>query len=334
MRIHHAVADGIALARVMLSLTDGAEHDGLVGPEPPRPPRSDVPALITHAAAIGRAAAGAGTSAAGAAFAAVRDPGVIRDTGARGLRDAGALAKLLLPGVETTDALKPGPGVAHRVAWSTPYDLWRVKAIGRAFDVTVNDVLVAAVSGALHRRMASRGSDVDEVHALVPFNLRPLDMPVPRDLGNRFGLVVLALPLGAADPAERLLTVKRRMADIKASDEGLIAYGILDAIGRTPSWAERRLIDYFTAKGSLVLTNVPGPRRRVRLAGVPVAGVLVWAPCSGSIEMSVSLFSYAGKVTVGFLVDAVLEPEPSTLAEAFREELATYGRLARRVTNG
>ena len=140
----------------------------------------------------------------------------------------------------------------------------------------------------------------------------------------------LGLPLRADGRLERLHAVQRQMAHIKHSDEGAISYGILQAMGFAPAPLERPLVDYFTGKASLVLTNVPGPPRRVRLAGVPVGGVLVWAPCSGSIEMSVSLFSYAGKVTVGFLVDAALDPEPQALADVFRDELRAYVRLARR----
>ncbi len=60
----------------------------------------------------------------------------------------------------------------------------------------------------------------------------------------------------------------------------------------------------------MVLTNVPGPGDRLSVAGTPLSGVLVWAPCSGSIGMSVSVFSYAGRVTVGFLTDAVGRARP------------------------
>lgn len=71
----------------------------------------------------------------------------------------------------------------------------------------------------------------------------------------------------------------------------------------------------------MVLTNVPGPRHALSLAGTKLGGVLVWAPCSGSVAMSVSVFSYAGKATVGFLADAGLVPEPQELADAFRADL-------------
>jgi hypothetical protein len=99
-------------------------------------------------------------------------------------------------------------------------------------------------------------------------------------------------------------------------------------MGLTPAPVEARLIDYFTAKGSLVLTNVPGPSRPIRVAGAQLKGVLVWAPCSGSVGMSVSIFSYAGKVTVGFLTDAGLVPDPGSLADATRAEILNLARYA------
>ena len=242
--------------------------------------------------------------------------------------EAQTLAKLLLPGSDPATAIKGDPSVAHRVAWSAPVPLWRGKRAGRAHGATVNDVLVTAVAAAVGRHLRERGDDVDEVHALVPFNLRPLDRPLPRELGNRFGLVLLGLPVGIDDASARLAEVKRRMDAIKHSHEGALAYGILGVMGRTPAQVESRLIDFFTAKGSMVLTNVPGPRRRLSLAGTPLAGVLVWAPCSGSVGMSVSVFSYAGRVTVGFLTDAGLVPDPQVLADAFRDELLALARAA------
>lgn len=156
----------------------------------------------------------------------------------------------------------------------------------------------------------------------MPFNLRPLDEPLPPQLGNRFGLVLVGLPIAVDEPVERLRVVHERMTAIKRSREGAVSYGILEAMGAAPVVVEGWLIDFFSAKASLVLTNVPGPPEPVYLAGVRVAGVLVWAPCSGSVSMSVSIFSYAGDVSVGFLVDAGLVPDPDTLVAGFGDELA------------
>jgi diacylglycerol O-acyltransferase len=151
------------------------------------------------------------------------------------------------------------------------------------------------------------------------------------DLGNRFGLVLLELPVDVPERVDRVWEGARRMDAIKHSDEGAIAYGILDVMGRAPVGIEAPLVDCFSDKASMVLTNVPGPGRPVALAGTPVASVLVWAPCSGHMQMSVSLFSCAGKVTVGFLADAGVMPDPQPLADAFRAQLLALARDARTI---
>jgi len=332
VRMHHCIADGIALARVMLSLTDDtpAVGAGFTGgaSSSGRTPLGGALWPMRSALSAARLVT---STALHEGIESVVHPRHAMKLAERGAEDAVTLAKLLAPGRDASSPLKGELGVASHVAWSEPVPLSRIKAIGKPVDATVNDVLVAAVSGALGHYMRSRGGDAQEIHAMVPFNLRPLDQPLPRDLGNRFGLIMLGLPVGIRDPHERRIEVKRRMDSIKNSDEGALSYGILGAIGRTPLAVEERLIDFFTAKGTLVLTNVPGPRKPVYLAGSPVRGVLVWAPCSGSVGMSVSVFSYDGKVTVGFLTDAGLVPDPSELVRAFEHEVDEMYRQRRRV---
>jgi hypothetical protein len=156
---------------------------------------------------------------------------------------------------------------------------------------------------------------------MVPFNLRDPDQPIPSSLGNQFALILLALPLGQLEPKERLREVHRMMAAIKNTDEALIAYGLINAMGLTPPWVEDRVIGLFTDKASLVVTNVPGPRAQLSFAGAPITGVLVWAPCSGSLGMTVSIFSYDGEITVGFMADAALSVEPEQLARTYEAQL-------------
>jgi WS/DGAT/MGAT family acyltransferase len=309
VRIHHSIADGIALGRVLMLLTDGA---GDVG--------------IDDAAPDGGGLLGAGGALLRRGADVVLHP---RRTATTAVEDVQTLGKLLLPWSDPASPIKGELHRAHQVAWSRPIELWRVKRAGRRYGATINDVLIAAVAGTVGRHLQERGEDLDEVHALVPFNLRRLDRPLPAELGNRFGLVLVGLPVGIEDPVERIETVKRAMDDIKHGHEGPITLGILGMMGRTPQLVERRLIEYFSAKGSMVLTNVPGPRERLSVVGTPLAGVLVWAPCSGSVGMSISIFSYAGRVTVGFLVDSGLVSEPQTLADGFRSEVLALARAAR-----
>jgi WS/DGAT/MGAT family acyltransferase len=246
------------------------------------------------------------------------------------VRDAGTLARLLTAPADSRTVLKAPLHGTRRVAWSTPFPLARLKAAGRHDDATINDVLLAAVTGALRSYLEERDTLPDEVHVMVPFNLRPLDQPLPRRLGNEFALILLALPVGIEDPRERMRDVKMRMDAVKNSHEGAIAFGVLSAIGLTPAQLESRLIGFFSEKASAVVTNLPGPCQPVYLAGTPVAGVLVWAPCSGGLGLTVSIFSYAGEVTVGFMTDIGLVPEPQELVKAFDTELRTLCRGTRR----
>ncbi len=252
-RIHHCIGDGIALGRVLLSLTDETPDAGIAPTEEVASPgRGGGPlgALVRPAASVVGAVRGAAGAVAHEAIEVGRHPSHLADLAATGRADADALAKLLLKGADERTALKGELGVAQSVAWSAPIPLDQVKAVGHATGTTVNDVVLAAVAGALGRYLRVRGSPVDELTAIVPFNLRPLDQPLPPDLGNRFGLVFLQLPVGLEDRERRLDEVHRRMEEIKHSPEGAISYGVLDAIGRTPVQIEKLLVDLFAAKGT------------------------------------------------------------------------------------
>jgi hypothetical protein len=212
---------------------------------------------------------------------ALAHPSEAGEVAAAGRNELEALAKLLLMGSDAETPLRGELGIARRVAWSRPVALAQVKSVGHGFHATVNDVLLAALAGALRRYLERRDSLVDELRVIVPVNLRPLDEPLPRELGNRFGLVFLPLPVGVRAGHERLMEVKRRMDAIKATPEGAVMYGLLTAVGLTPARVERSFVDQVAGGGTAVVTNIQGPTERIRFAGVPVGGAVVWAPCSG-----------------------------------------------------
>ncbi len=309
VRMHHCIADGIALAQVMLSLTDTApEAEADVVPNGRDPHGRSWPLGLFEE---GLRTLAHPRHAAGALFA-----------------DAQALAKLVFTPRDAPSVLKRDAGAPRSVAWSRPLSLQRVKAIAHAQGATVNDVLLAAVSGALRGYLADRGEEPHELRTLVPVNLRAPEEPIPRELGNRFGLVFLTLPVDLSSRRERLHELKRRMDEIKSSPQGPVSYAVLEAIGLTPPEIESRVIDIFTAKATAVMTNVPGPRETVYLAGRPLRAVLVWAPTAGSVGMSVSILSYDGTITVGLLVHAQLVPDPQAIVARLQRELAAMARLA------
>lgn len=306
-RMHHAIADGIALARVLLSLTDEPETSA-VDIDPP----TEVHGVSARALIDG---------AWHQAIELATHPRRAVDLASTVLADTSALAKLLLIPPDRQTALRGAAGVEKAVVWSDPIPLSRIKDTGHRLGATVNDVILAAVAGALRNHLVRRRSPVHDIRAIVPFNLRPLDKPLPADLGNKFGLVFLSLPLTSAGRKERVHEMSRRMDAIKHSAEGLVAYGILELIGLAPAVVENLAIDVFASKGTGVMTNVPGPRTTVTLAGVPLRGTIGWVPTSGDIGLGVAIFSYAGEVTIGLVVDRGLVPDVHGLLDDIATEL-------------
>jgi WS/DGAT/MGAT family acyltransferase len=334
IRVHHSVADGIAMAQVLQSLTDDAPEPATDGDDDSdRGRRRGWPGVLGPITRPTGAAATTAWRLTGAVVNSGRDllthPTKLGDVAATGWDDAAALAKLVFTPPDSRTSVTGATVVAKRAVWSSPIPLDDVKAVGKATGATVNDVLLTAVTGALRRYVEAHGSVVDNLRTLVPVNLRPLDRPVPTTLGNKFGLAFLDLPVGLDDPIARLAELSRRMHAIKHSPEGAVAFGLLTGIGYTPTQVENAIVGFFTAKASAVMTNVPGPRTPVYVAGVPVAGVISWVPRSGDVPMGVCIFSYAGKVYVGTAVDAALVPEPQTIVAAFRDELDELVRVTR-----
>ena len=152
-----------------------------------------------------------------------------------------------------------GPlGVMKRVTWAEPLPLFEVKALSEVLKCSVNDVLVSCVTAALRTYLLEQGDPVEgiEVRALVPVNLRPPGRIT--ELGNRFGMVFLSLPIGLEDPIERVLEVHKRMGELKGSQQPLVALGILAGMGIAPEFIKERVLEALAANASVVITNVRG----------------------------------------------------------------------------
>ena len=390
-RTHHSLADGMALARVLLDLTDespdeagppgaaadedavaaaGAEADAgaevtpaldisadlrsalpppvPVDPldSPPRPFPASVPATVpssvpsavpssvpsTDLLPIGALAA---TGVGLAAHLAELAWGTARQLGTRhGIASAADLALRttqvagqLLLSHNPENRLAGTPRVRKRVVWAQPVPIDALKHAGRLAGGTLNDVLMSAVAGALHTYQLDDHADPVDLITMVPVNVRPLDQPIPAELGNRFALVFFRYPSGLGSTLARLSETKRRMDWIKASPEAVLTYGLINLIGRTNRTLERYLVDFFANKAIGVTTNVIGPRSPRYLAGARVSGVLGWVPGSGRHTVGVCIFTYAGQVRVGFMTDASVVPHPERLLIAFEDELDRLSTL-------
>ena len=239
------------------------------------------------------------------------------------------LAKLGLAPFEPKTSLKSPLLGRKQVAWAEPLELETVKQCARTLGGTVNDVLLCAATGALSRHFTEHGQSIPDcgIRVAVPFNLRPLDQPI-ETLGNQFGLVLVCLPVEVKDPIMCFRQVQENMNRLKRSYQAQVTYSLLDLFGRGPDILERRALDLLSNKASAVLTNVPGPRHAVYLAGSKLVQPMFWVPQSGNIGIGMSIFSYAGTVQFGITVDKGIKADPGEVMDYFRDSFENLHQAA------
>jgi WS/DGAT/MGAT family acyltransferase len=325
-RIHHCIGDGIALTSVMLSITDG-------GTDPPRRKHrsGSTGARGGLADAVMRPLGELSAKAL-----ALYDASLARTLGLLshpqhglagtldGLRTArqvlGDVAALALMPDDSPTRLKGKPSGEKRVAWSEPVPLERVKWIGKGLGCSINDVLLACVAGAIGAYLRHAGDDpgAKEIRAMVPVNLRPMEEAW--QLGNRFGLAPLVLPIGIENPVERVYAVRARMTELKTSYQPLLAFVVLAVAGLMVKPLQDAILGLFSKKATAVMTNVPGPAVPLTLCGSTLRQTMFWVPASGDIGVGVSILSYAGGVQLGLITDAALCPDPQAVIDRFEPE--------------
>ncbi|MES1245563.1 MAG: wax ester/triacylglycerol synthase family O-acyltransferase [Acidobacteriota bacterium] len=329
-RLHHCLGDGVALMLVLLSLTDLTPDADPAVPNPflslYRPPGEeggldlatirelaeeimpDGMRLLLHPAEAFRSVKG----------------------WLKGPVATGHLGRLVLRKADPRTVFKGPLGVPKRVAWSDSLPLDEVKAVGKALGGTVNDVLLSAMAGGLRRYLQRHGEPPHDLNfrAAMPVNLRTMERM--NQLGNQFGLIFLSLPVGIADPVKRLEELSRRARSLKRSLEPIVVFRILDALGIVPRGIQKLVVRIFATKATAVMTNVPGPRQTLYLAGRPIEDIFFWVPQAGRVGIGISICSYAGGVRMGVGTDAGLVPDPENIVSGFHEEFEAMRRLAGR----
>jgi len=237
-----------------------------------------------------------------------------------GVQAVSDVAALVLMADDSHTRLKGKPGSTKRVAWADPVPLDAVKAVGKGLNCSINDVLLTCVAGAIGRYLMDKGDAVDgqEIRAMVPVNLRPAEEAY--QLGNRFGLVPLVLPIGIENPVERLYAVRARMRELKGSFQPILAFGLLSVAGLLIKPVQHAMLNIFARKATAVMPNVPGPTEPLKFCGSTVERVMFWVPQSGDIGVGVSILTYAGQVQFGLMVDSTLCPDPQAIIKHFEPE--------------
>jgi len=366
-RFHHGIGDGIRLVQMLLGACDPADDAAPeavgrnIDGEHHHPlermlhvVEHSVKDTIDYVGHAGQAVASATrtlmsttnplglTHHVGEAFNLVRHPDKLIDalTGIASVDNENSnswreIGRMLLSDGHDAEAWSGHPGVAKSVAWVEGFPLDGIRAAARAHGASLNDVLLAAVSLALTEYLEERGvSEVTDLSWMMPVSLQPIDATLPDRLGNHFVVVMLSMPLGIHRPEDLIDEIHRRTTRLKNSAEPMVAFGFQRVVAETPSTVSRHVTDYFAGKTIGQLTNVPGPRVALTMAGAPVRSILGWVPTSGDQPLGVCLFSYDGAVTVGVSTDARMIPDPLLFAELVERYLAELARINDVATEG
>jgi WS/DGAT/MGAT family acyltransferase len=298
VRVHHSIGDGTSLLGLLFAMVDEAPAlEG--GPaRTPAPPIAGVSWLgrLLHGAAIP-------------------------------LHIPGILLRRLTWAPDRSPLHGPPLSGTKRVAWTRPLDLDAAKHANRRMGATVNDMLMASVSGAFCQYLEGHGNPAPPRFLVsMPVNMRAQGQAP--GCGNRFAPVPLELPAGPGPQARRILAVKASMDRMKCSAVPMVIYNLQRAlISWLPQSASRLLIDFLANKCTAVVTNVRGPSRDLALAGRRVRSIVFWVPQRARIGVGISILSFSGKVQVGVIADAALVPDPAALVQAFEQEFEAMKAL-------
>ena len=351
-RVHHCYADGIAMIRVLLSMTeqdsgpaiaahapqagDKASRRRRKGPADVLPVLSWVQHLAQPAGDILEAALAEGAKLLEGGIHQVFHPGHAATLARQAGGMVGEFAKAILLSDDPATPLRGTLSGFKAVAWGKPIPLSEVKAIGKALDCTINDVLMATVAGALGGYLRDQRFDTKDLvlRASVPVNLRAAEEPL--SLGNKFGLVFVDMGLGMRNPLKRVYAMHETMTALKGSLQPPMTLMVLGLLGMLPDVVQGPAIELFSRKASMVVSNVPGPQSPLYMCGQRVSEMYFWVPQSGTIGIGISILSYAGQVYFGMISDRKLVREPHKVVDRFAPEFeklllaAAVGTLAAR----
>ncbi len=213
-------------------------------------------------------------------------------------------------------------GVARRCDW-LDIDLAHVKAIKNRLGGTVNDVIVAAVTGALRYYFQLRQVDVDRLNlrATVPVSLHAAGDH--RRSGNHVSAWLLELPMGESDPLRRFSAVRKLTARMKRSSQARIIEALADAAALVdPIHALTLRLAAQLSPYNLIITNVVGPGIPLYFLGARLLAGYPLAPLFHNHGLTVGSGSYAGQLFFACNADRALVPDLGDFTEALRRSFA------------
>ena len=327
-KTHHAMVDGVSgvdLATVLFDVSPVPEDRG--GPEEEWTPAPEPTQAELIAEGV-KGAIRAPADIASSLLKAASDPAGTARAAREAAEGVGEIVWAgLNPAPETPLNVPIGP---HRRVWWSRTSLGDFKAIKDAVGATVNDVILAVVSGALGRWLRTRGVRTEglELRALVPVSIRPAGKE--NELGNQIAAMRGPLPVYATDPLDRLEIVKESMAHLKQSKQALGAEVIsgLNDFAPPTLLAQASRLNFSTRLFNLIVTNVPGPQFPLYLMGRELQELAPIAFLPEDHALAVAAMSYNGSVDFGLLGDYDAMPDLDVFADYIEDALAELMQAA------
>jgi len=227
-----------------------------------------------------------------------------------------------------------GPQSSHRRFDWLSMPLARAKAVRRALDCTLNDVVLTTVTGAMRSYLEHRRVDPAALDFRIsaPVSVRRADER--GKLGNRVSSWIVKLPIGESEPTAQLHEIHRVTAALKKSQQAL---GV-DMIMKAANWAPSGLVSLGAQASSgpinSIVTNVPGPQFPLYMQGARLLEMYPQVPLLQNMGLGIALFSYDGRLCWGFNADRELVPDLGVFRTAVEESFERLCSLADVGTRG
>ncbi|MGO9031057.1 WS/DGAT/MGAT family O-acyltransferase [Mycobacterium sp.] len=317
-KIHHCIGDGVAVTHILAGLFDDGDASATdIRPTTePAQHGTRLPQLslnpLDWVSGIWHASADVTTAAARAFEVAVEIAG--------GLLHPAPVSSLM------------GPVTNMRRYSAARVSLRDVAKVRQTFDVTINDVALAAITDSFRATLIRRGEQPrrNSLRTLVPVSVRSNDALDKTD--NRVSLMLPYLPVEKADPAEQLRAVHARLARTKASGQRQAGSVIVSAANLIPfpltAWTVRALARLPQRAVVTVATNVPGPRQRLQVMGHDIVHLLPIPPIALRVRTGIAIFSYADDLVFGIIADYDAAPDVDELAQGVERAVARLVALS------
>lgn len=309
-KAHHCMVDGIAAVELGSLLLDPTRTPPAPESDRWRPERTPGPGRRLVGGVLDRLREQASL----ARFAALltRSPGRLGEMAEQARRAGGAFAQAMRPAEPRAPVNQPITAARHLAWFDRPFS--ELRRIGKAFGVSVNDVLLAASAGGMRRFVEGSGDEAAPLKTMVPVNLRE-DRGAP-ELGNRISFVFVDLPCDEPDPVRRLQDVHLAMSERKDAGDPEAANAALAAIRYLPRTAQHAISRAAASPRSynITVSNIPGPRQPMYMLGCEMEVAYPVVPIADHHTVSIGMTSVGERACFGLYAAQESLPDADRLA--------------------